>query len=78
MLPGMMQMLLTISSQPQSPSERLSHQNKAGPLLLIRNNNHYYENGKDSFIHSFILNIYIAPLQESYSEALPTPVSSTV
>jgi len=26
-----------------------------------------------SFIHSFILNIYIAPLQENYSEALPTP-----
>jgi len=25
--------------------------------------------------HSFILNIYIAPLQESYSEALPTPAS---
>src|SRR6218665_1215421 len=25
------------------------------------------------FIHSFILNIYIAPLQENYSEALPTP-----
>src|SRR6218665_1098949 len=25
------------------------------------------------FIHSFILNIYIAPLQEDYSEALPTP-----
>jgi len=24
-------------------------------------------------IHSFILNIYIAPLQENYSEALPTP-----
>src|SRR6218665_1783277 len=23
--------------------------------------------------HSFILNIYIAPLQENYSEALPTP-----
>src|SRR6218665_876945 len=26
-----------------------------------------------SFIHSFILNIYVAPLQETYSEALPTP-----
>jgi len=26
-----------------------------------------------SFIHSFISNIYIAPLQESYSKALPTP-----
>jgi len=26
-----------------------------------------------SVVHSFILNIYIAPLQESYSEALPTP-----
>jgi len=26
-----------------------------------------------SFIHSFILNIYIAPLQENYSETLPTP-----
>jgi len=25
------------------------------------------------FIHSFILNIYIALLQENYSEALPTP-----
>jgi len=25
------------------------------------------------FIHSFILNIYKAPLQENYSEALPTP-----
>src|SRR6218665_1293665 len=25
-----------------------------------------------SFIHSFILNIYIAPLQGNYSEALPT------
>ena len=25
-----------------------------------------------SFIHSFILNIYIAPLQENYSEALTT------
>src|ERR1043165_10141682 len=24
-------------------------------------------------IHSFISNIYIAPLQENYSEALPTP-----
>jgi len=24
-------------------------------------------------LHSFILNIYIAPLQENYSEALPTP-----
>jgi len=29
-----------------------------------------------SFIHSFILNIYIAPLQESHSEALPTPAWS--
>src|SRR6218665_1630768 len=29
-----------------------------------------------SFIHSFILNIYIAPLQENYSEALPTPARS--
>src|SRR6218665_4190328 len=28
------------------------------------------------FIHSFILNIYIAPLQENYSEALPTPARS--
>jgi len=29
----------------------------------------------NSFIHSFILNIYIAPapLEENYSEALPTP-----
>src|SRR6218665_581197 len=27
-------------------------------------------------IHSFILNIYIAPLQENYSEALPTPARS--
>src|SRR6218665_318546 len=27
----------------------------------------------DSFIHSFILNIYIAPLRGNYSEALPTP-----
>ena len=26
-----------------------------------------------SFIHSFILNIYVAPLQESYSEAFVTP-----
>ena len=26
-----------------------------------------------TFIHSFILNIYIAQLQENYSEALPTP-----
>ena len=26
-----------------------------------------------SLIHSFISNIYIAPLQENYSEALPTP-----
>jgi len=26
-----------------------------------------------SFTHSFILNIYIAPLQVNYSEALPTP-----
>src|SRR6218665_2398803 len=26
-----------------------------------------------TFIHSFILNIYIAPLQDNYSEALPTP-----
>jgi len=26
--------------------------------------------------HSFILNIYIAPLQENYSEALPTPARS--
>src|SRR6218665_1857018 len=26
-----------------------------------------------SFTHSFILNIYIAPLQESYALALPTP-----
>ena len=25
-----------------------------------------------SFIHSFILNFYIAPLQENYSEVLPT------
>jgi len=24
-------------------------------------------------MHSFILNIYIAPLQENYSEELPTP-----
>jgi len=24
-------------------------------------------------LHSFILNIYIAPLQEDYSETLPTP-----
>jgi len=30
-------------------------------------------NKRNSFIHSFILNIYIAPLQENYSEALPTP-----
>src|SRR6218665_1134446 len=29
-----------------------------------------------SFIHSFILNIYIAPLQENYSEALSTPARS--
>ena len=29
-----------------------------------------------SFIHAFILNIYIAPLQENYSEALPTPARS--
>src|SRR6218665_652518 len=29
-----------------------------------------------SFIHSFTLNIYIAPLQENYSEALPTPARS--
>src|SRR6218665_2162857 len=29
-----------------------------------------------SFIHSFILNIYIAPLQKNYSEALPTPARS--
>src|SRR6218665_3885807 len=29
-----------------------------------------------SFIHSFILNIYIAPLQENNSEALPTPARS--
>src|SRR6218665_236272 len=29
-----------------------------------------------SFIHSFILNIYIAPLQENYSEALSTPAWS--
>ena len=28
---------------------------------------------KKVFIHSFILNIYIAPLQENCSEALPTP-----
>ena len=28
------------------------------------------------FIHSFILNIYVAPLQENYSEALPTPARS--
>ena len=28
------------------------------------------------FIHSFILNIYIAPLHENYSEALPTPARS--
>ena len=27
-------------------------------------------------IHSFILNIYIAPLQENYSEALSTPTST--
>jgi len=26
-----------------------------------------------SFIHSFITEIYIAPLQGYYSEALPTP-----
>src|SRR6218665_1706172 len=30
----------------------------------------------ERFIHSFILNIYIAPLQENYSEALPTPARS--
>jgi len=29
--------------------------------------------GMRGFIHSFILNIYIAPLQENYSEVLPTP-----
>ena len=29
-----------------------------------------------SFSHSFILNIYIAPLQENYSEALPKPARS--
>src|SRR6218665_134343 len=29
-----------------------------------------------SFIRSFIMNIYIAPLQENYSEALPTPARS--
>src|SRR6218665_2355851 len=29
---------------------------------------------EDSFIHSFILNVYIAPLQENYSEALPTSI----
>src|SRR6218665_1555585 len=28
---------------------------------------------RSTLIHSFILNIYIAPLQENYSEALPTP-----
>src|SRR6218665_4000733 len=28
---------------------------------------------KTALFHSFILNIYIAPLQENYSEALPTP-----
>src|SRR6218665_954546 len=27
-------------------------------------------------MHSFILNIYIAPLQENYSEVLPTPARS--
>ena len=34
------------------------------------------KNGWTIFIHSFILNIYIAPLQENYSEALPTPARS--
>jgi len=29
--------------------------------------------GSIEFIHSFISNIYIAPLQENYSEVLPTP-----
>jgi len=33
----------------------------------------YYRYKQLSFIHSFILNIYIAPLQENYSEALQTP-----
>ena len=28
---------------------------------------------RDRFMYSFILNIYIAPLQDNYSEALPTP-----
>ena len=28
------------------------------------------------YIHTYILNIYIAPLQENYSEALPTPARS--
>src|SRR6218665_2410715 len=31
----------------------------------------------NKFIHSFILNIYIALLQENYSEAFPTPVGQT-
>ena len=28
-------------------------------------------------IHSFVSNIYIVPLQENYSEALPTPARLT-
>jgi len=36
----------------------------------------YYFLSTKNFIHSFILNMYIAPLQENYSEALPTPARS--
>src|SRR6218665_3369272 len=37
----------------------------------------FYENCTNSFIHSFIHSrIYIAPLQENYSEVLPTPARS--
>ena|SRR6218665_900842 len=50
-------------------SDKQSHETTAVPLKLLfpfflRTANIF------GFIHSFILNIYIAPLQENYSEAL--------
>ena len=40
---------------------------------LVGVNRYWCRPFSSSLIHSFILNIYIAPFQENYSEALPTP-----
>src|SRR6218665_3827395 len=60
----------------------LNQQSKATPLsgsalrLIHPYSNLYHVVDVCPSFHSFILNIYIAPLQENYSEALPTPARS--